>query len=208
MARPKKVKETPVAPVTPEPETPVVPETPVTPGGTRARREVTADTVDSEFTELLTLLKEEMENLKTGNNIKGLRALNRRLKVLQSDARRVSNGKKRKPASNGNVNSAFVKPVDITDRFAKFFGLEPGSQLSRTEGGKLLSTYINDNKLKNPAKGQGREIFPNKELKKLLGYKPKDCITETNPEGKLYYSTINSLMQQHFRKVSQTDFKR
>lgn len=198
--------ETPEVSETPVPEVTAV--TAVTPPAetpsTHERREVTAESVDAEFTNLITAIQDECNNTK---GTKFLRGLNKRLVVLQRDTRRISK-QKRKPTGEKtpNPNSAFVKPQNISDELADFLGLEHGSTLSRTDVTKRLHEYIQTNKLQNEK--NMREIVPNKALTKLLNYKQKDCVDPTpnkkgeakNPNGVLYYWVMQKLIQRHFTK--------
>jgi len=191
----------------PETETPVTEVTAVTPPPTetpaRERRDVTAESVDTEFTNLITAIQEECNNSKA---TKFLRGVNKRLVVLQRDTRKIAKQKRKTGERTPNPNSAFVKLQKISDELADFLGLEHGTELSRTDVTKRLHQYIVDNNLQNDK--NKREIVPNKALAKLLGYKQKDCVDPTpnkrgdakNPEGQLYYWVMQQLIQKHFIK--------
>jgi chromatin remodeling complex protein RSC6 len=201
----KKVVETPAESVEQTPlETPE--ETPeITPGGTRVRRQVTVETVDDEFTSLLTSLQDEFTACKDAGRpvSKFLRTLNKRLTVLQKDTRRVTKGKRRNPGA-ASENSGFKKQTNISPELAKFLGVKAGTKMSRVECTSGLQEYIIANNLKD--KNNGRIIVPNKELIKLLGYRAKDHVDTTpnkkgdpkNPDGVLYYWVIQKLIQKHF----------
>lgn len=201
--RKKTVKE--VEPETPV-ETPIVEEV-VTPGGTRKRREVTVDSVDADFTAVLELLEAERVRqteakeknggkASQGAGVKFIRSIAKSVKQLQSDTHRIS--KKKRQVRAGNSNSGFNKEVSITPEFAKFCGVKPDTLLSRTAGTRKIQEYIKEHNLQNPA--SRREILPDATLTKLLGYDASKEVSEKNPEGKLYYYTIQSLMQKHFTK--------
>lgn len=195
-------------------QTPVVDQTPIevveeTPGGTRVRRVVTADSLDSDFTELVNNLQAELETQKTAGNtvmVKYLRVLSRNLLALQRDSRRV-NKKKRTVSPEAAKNSGFNKPVGLSSELCKFLGLASGTTMSRSDVTKALQSYIKTNGLQNDK--DGRIIEPNKELAKLLSYKAKDCVDTTldkkgnpkNPNGHLYYSVMQKLIQRHYSKL-------
>lgn len=207
--RKKVVKEpTPEQEPTPEAETPIVEEV-VTPGGTRNRREVTVESVDSDFDSVVKSLEDELTRQREakeqnggktpqGAGVKFIRSLAKSVKQLQSDTRRIS--RKKRQTRSGNSNSGFNKEVEITDEFAKFCGVKPGTQLCRTAGTKKIQEYVKKHELQNPE--YRREIIPDAKLTKLLGYNAKDEVSEKNPEGKLFYYTVQKLMQKHFKKAS------
>lgn len=187
-------------------DTPVA-ETPgdeiVTPGGTRKRREVTAESVDETFGELLTLIESEItrqRDLKEknsrapGGGIKFLRTTLKRTKQLQADVRRIA--RKKRVARVGNNNSGFMKEARLSDAMAEFLGVSHGSSMSRVECTKKLHAYILENNLQNPE--NRREILPNKELTKLLKYNKKSV--EEGGHGPLFYYVMQKLIQQHFVK--------
>lgn len=61
-------------------------------------------------------------------------------------------------------NSAFMKPVQVSDALAEIVGKGP---MPRTEVTKKLWDYIKKHKLQNPNKK--REIVPDPKLAKVLG---------------------------------------
>jgi len=195
------------------PETPAVVSEVVSPGGTRSRREVTPESVDAEFTAMLEDLSAEASASKEAGRPanKFQRALAKRLEVLQRDTRRLTTRKRRNVTGTpkANVSSGIMRESRITPELAKFLGVAPETRMSRVQCTRLLNDYINSNKLK--LAGDGREIVPNKDLTKLLGYDQKKCVDLTpnkagkpkNPDGKLYYWVIQQLIQRHF--VSETN---
>lgn len=198
-----------VAPVVSSvPETPAVVSEVVSPGGTRSRREVTPESVDAEFTAMLEDLATEASSSKEAGRPanKFQRALAKRLEVLQRDTRRITTRKRRNVTGTpkANVSSGIMRESRITPELAKFLGVAPETRMSRVQCTRLLNDYINSNKLK--LAGDGREIVPNKDLTKLLGYDQKKCVDLTpnkagkpkNPDGKLYYWVIQQLIQRHF----------
>lgn len=199
----RKVKK--VAASVAEPETPVEAlETPSevieTPGGTRKRRVVTPETVDTSLEELVKYITEEIERQRelkeknggravAGGNIKFLRTALKQTKQVQGDVRRVS--RKKRTTRQGNQNSGFMKEVPISNELAKFIGEKAGTKMSRVDATKRLHSYIVDNNLQNPE--NRREIRPDNHLAKLLGYKAKE-------HGPLYYFVMQKLIQTHFTR--------
>lgn len=208
VVRRKKVAKEATPEPAPEEETPIVEEV-VTPGGSRKRREVTVESVDSDFDSVIKALDDELNRQREakeanggktpqGAGVKFIRSLAKSVKQLQSDTRRIS--KKKRQTRAGNSNSGFNKEVEITDEFAKFCGVKPGTLMCRTAGTRKIQAYITEKGLQN--KEYRREILPDETLTKLLGYNAKNEKTEKNPEGKLFYFTVQKLMQKHFKKAS------
>jgi chromatin remodeling complex protein RSC6 len=169
-----------------------------------ARREVTPESVDAEFTSILGSLQEEFNLSKdTGRPVsKFLRVLNKRLAVLQRDTRRIAKGKRKTGVVS--ENSGFMKKSAISADLSAFLGVAPDTRMSRVEVTSAIQEYITANNLKS--KTNGRVVEPNKELTKLLGYRAKDHVDASlnakgqakNPDGSLYYWVIQKLIQKHF----------
>lgn len=197
----QEVNQTPIEPEA-EAETPSVDDTP-----SRGRRDVSAESIDAEFTSVLASLQEEFEAHKARGQTVGkfLRTLNKRVGQLQRDVRRVTKGKRRSPGTVSE-NSGFTRPLQISSELAKFLGVDSDTRLSRTEVTNRLAAYIRENNLKDSS--NGRVVRPDKALTKLLGYKQKDCVDTTltkkgeakNPDGLLYYWVIQQLIQKHYVK--------
>lgn len=96
--------------------------------------------------------------------------------------RRQSSDKKREP-------SGFAKPTPLSDAMCVFLSLKKGSLLSRTDVTRGISKYIRENDLQNP--NNRREIFPNKELRKLLAV-PQDA--------ELTFFNLQKYLKVHFLK--------
>lgn len=200
--KPKVVESSPdqtqaPAPVEPTP-TPAPEQTPLTvveqtPGGTRTRRVVTPESMDSDFGAHIATLNNAIESHKGNKNareeVKTLRVLLKQAKALQADTRKIV--KKKRVNKQGAVNSGFKKPAAISDELANFLGLEPGCEISRTDCTKGLQAYIIENKLQNPK--DRREIMADRSLAKLLNYNPKE-------HGVLHYYDMQRMIQRHFVK--------
>lgn len=209
VVRRKKVVKDPSPEPVQEEATPIVEEV-VTPGGSRKRREVTVESVDSDFDSVIKALEDELNRQREakeasggktpqGAGVKFVRSLAKSVKQLQSDTRRIS--KKKKQTRVGNSNSGFNKEVEITAEFADFCGVKAGTLMSRTTGTTKIQEYVKGHNLQNPK--YRREILPDAKLTKLLEYNAENEKSEKNPDGKLYYYVVQKLMQKHFKKVSE-----
>jgi chromatin remodeling complex protein RSC6 len=87
------------------------------------------------------------------------------------------------------VPSGFVKPSSISDELAMFLGKPAGTKMARTDVSKEINTYIRVHGLQDPF--NGRRIYPDEKLKKLLGVTPNDELT---------YFNLQKYMKHHFHK--------
>lgn len=154
----------------------------------------TVDSVHTEFAELVTILEQQIAQLrdsadKTGS-AKFLRGILRRVKNLQSASSRVMKRKQPNKRSN-NSNSGFLKPVAISPEMAKFTGLDASTEHSRVDVTKFLCKYIRDKNLQND--DDRRQIVPDAPLSKLLGYDAKKA------DKPLTYYHLQTLLKGHFR---------
>lgn len=162
----------------------------------KERKVVTIESVNEDFSSTIDRLNAVLANLKTSKNAgdsKTVREITATIKRLQKDVSKVSKTKKKRPASD--KPTAFQLKVNVSEEFLKFFKLEKGTQLSRVEMQQYIHKYIKDKNLKNPEPKKGQEILPDAPLKKLLKYDTASVTTEKNPEGKLFYYTINKLLE-------------
>ena len=168
----------------------------------KQRRVVNAESVDREFEELLQLITEQIENLRTNSDkkvtgIKFLRSVSKRVKTLRADTARVCRTERRTRRTT-NTQSGFMKPVRISPEMARFIGVNPNELRSRVDVTKAICHYIkakdgsHNRDLQNP--NNRREIIPDAKLSKLLGYDPKR-------HSPLTYYSLQRLIQNHFTKV-------
>jgi chromatin remodeling complex protein RSC6 len=154
----------------------------------------TSESVVDSFDEIIKLIDDEIETLRTSQSkstgVKFLRSLNKRLKTLKSKTTKAIKQRKttRKPTTN--TNSGFLKPVQISKEMAKFTGWDPALSRSRVDVTKHICKYIKDNDLQNPK--DRREILADDKLKKLLAYDPK------KDDKPLTYYKIQSYLKPHF----------
>jgi chromatin remodeling complex protein RSC6 len=142
------------------------------------------------------LLRENIELSRSGDkkkvsNVKLLRQLGKRLKVLKTDCLKIS--KQKRVNRKKNTTSGFMKPVCISDDMAKFAGWDPTQLRSRNDATKFICDYIKTHDLQNPS--DRRQINPDDKLCRLLSYDAK------NDKPLTYYS-IQQKMQPHFKNPS------
>ena len=159
----------------------------------KKRREVTHETVSAEFDAILEMIRESIEQSRSAGskkpgNIKLLRQLGKRVKVLRADCLRIS--KQRKNKRKFNPFAGFLKPVNISDEMAKFAGWDPVQLKSRNDATRYICDYIKNNDLQDPT--DRRRIKPDNKLSKLLDYTPSQ-------DKPLYYYNIQQKMQRHFK---------
>ena len=178
-----------------EPVEPVVAtETADAPASKERAAPPTVESVQTEFTALVSTLEQQIAQLrdssdKTGS-LKFLRGILRQAKSLQSNSARVMRRKQPVKRTN-NTNSGFLKPVKISADIAKFTGLSASDLHSRVDVTKFLCDYIKKHNLQNP--DDKRQILPDTQLAKLLGYDAKKA-----GEQPLTYYRVQSLLKPHF----------
>jgi len=101
----------------------------------------------------------------------------------------TKNARKRKQKSGTRAPSGFVKPTKISSELASFLGKPQGSEMARTQVTREINTYIRSHKLQDPS--NGRRIFPDAKLRKLLRLKKDEELT---------YFNLQRFMSPHFAK--------
>ena len=158
------------------------------------KSEVLNETVDS-LVELQTSFKDIIEQLSQQNSSSKLllqsvkkleKRVNKEIKEAKKSKKKGSHKQGDKPKRQP---SGFAKPAPISDALADFLGKTGGCEMARTEVTKLITTYIHDHNLQNPA--NKRHILPDQKLSKLLGVTDKDQVT---------YFNLQKYMKQHFPK--------
>tara|TARA_Y100000992_G_scaffold136977_1_gene90646 strand:- start:2029 stop:2622 length:594 start_codon:yes stop_codon:yes gene_type:complete len=119
------------------------------------------------------------------------KALEKRCTKEVKAAQKASAKKKRRQGQR--PASGFIKPTLISSELAKFLGQPEGTLLPRTDVTKSINAYIKEHKLQNPK--NGREIFPDETLTKLLNIKKGEELTFFN---------LQKYMSPHFAKASST----
>lgn len=161
------------------------------------RTEITKETVNREFDELLRYIQEEIDDRRKNGmtraklGIKYLQGIKKRLKIIQTHSTKVM---KYRRIRNGHTKSGFNAPVFISEELAKFTGWNINEPHTRAKTTKFLCNYIKKRNLQNP--DNGREILVQKDpkLHKLLGYDPE---TDDKP---LTYARIQKYICKHYIK--------
>jgi upstream activation factor subunit UAF30 len=130
---------------------------------TSTNEELNKDQNEVNFKDLMLNLNEQI-NLQYSN----IRLLKNQMKELQRLHKTelknaIKNSRKNR---KNNLKSGFNKPLPVPEKLQKFFSLEEGSLLARTEVTKRIYAYIKENNLQDP--NDKRTINPNDELKDLF----------------------------------------
>jgi len=152
-----------------------------------------------QFEELIRVRNEDIRRLR--EEIVALKRMSKQYLVERKNANR----RRKRPVDPDAPKrvSGFAKPCLVSDACYKFLepmGVERGSLISRIDVTKHIHDYIKKNNLKNPE--FGKEFFPDKKLKALLGgaTHPKD---KNDSSKGLMYSTmgIQTYIKSHFKKA-------
>ncbi len=169
----------------------------------RKRREVNKETVDGDFSKLQDRIEAEIVRLRESTEkvrgIKFLRSINKALKTLHSDTKRVMKLKKKNNRKK-TVVSGFLRPIMITPELASFTGWDKDGTYSRVAVTKFICDYIKDNRLYNT--DDKRLILCDERLKGLLKYDPSNL--PLDKEGKpalLNYFRLQKYLKPHFIKI-------
>jgi chromatin remodeling complex protein RSC6 len=157
------------------------------------KHKINDEYISNYFDELVESINEEVKNIKespTKKNIKFLKSLNKRIKILKkSNTTLLKQKQKEKKKRKNNTNSGFLKPVPISNELANFTGWGETELKSRVDVTKYICNYIKENNLQNPK--DRRQIKPDKKLRKLLKY-PK------NSDEPLKYYSLQTHLKPHF----------
>ncbi len=157
----------------------------------------TRDSILANIDEMIASVESEIATLRESKTktkgIKFLRSLNKKLKTLKNHSSRVIKQRNTGTRKSSNVNSGFLKPVQISTEMAKFTGWNVNEPKSRVDVTKYICKYIKENELQNPK--DKRQILADSKLSKLLNYDPKK---ESEP---LTYYRIQSYIKPHFIKA-------
>jgi chromatin remodeling complex protein RSC6 len=183
----------------PEPEpTPVVEVTEVAPevegdGERRKRRQVTRDSVDTDFKSVMDVVSSMVSDLsdKKQVSLRVVKRLQKSLTTLHNDSLKVCKIKNHTRRVE-NPESGFMKPVKISKELSSFTGWNPEELRSRVEVTKYICDYIRQKNLQNPADRRQFSLDP--QLSKLLSH-------DTTKEGPLTYPGLQQRLQTHFTKV-------
>lgn len=174
----------------------------------RVRREVTKESVDTDFGALLERIEGEVTRLRESSDkvkvrgIKFLRSVSKSLKTLHNDAKRVMKLKK-KNARRAGAASGFLKPIRISAELAAFTGWDVNSQYSRVDVTKFICKYVADHNLFD--QNDKRLILVDDKLKNLLKYDPANPPKDKdgNP-ALLNYFRLQKYLKNHFVRIDGT----
>jgi len=110
------------------------------------------------------------------------------LKNIKINQKMINKWIKQNPPNKKGKKSGFTKKVKISEEIALFLNLDKDLLYSRAECTKGIQNYILTNNLQEIT--NRRIINPDIKLANLLRY--------DSSQGKLYYSTIQKLIQIHF----------
>jgi chromatin remodeling complex protein RSC6 len=182
---------------------PVVPESPVETSDStvedastsvaKTRHVPTRESVEQEFTDIVQSIEEEINKLRgstaKSKGVKFLRSVNKRVKNLKNHALRIS--RQKTTTRRKNVNSGFLKPVQISPDLAKFTGWNQSELKSRVDVTKYICEYIKKHELQDVKDRRNIRVEQDPKLQKLLRYDGKD--------GKpLTYYSLQTYLKSHF----------
>ncbi len=174
----------------------------------RKRREVTKESVDQSFTDLEERVNAEIERIRSVDDkkvkgVKFLRSINKALKMLHADTKRVTKLKKNKNkdgTKKANI-SGFLKPVHISAELAEFTGWDVNGTYSRVDVTKFICEYVKEKELNKES--DKRVILCNEPLAKLLNYDAKTAPIDPKTElpQEMNYYRLQQYLKNHFIKI-------
>jgi len=190
VAAPKKVSKKAEASAAPAPAANAV----VAPEPIAAASEIAAPSASAEPT---TTLAQDIESLTAQLQsvrdaaVSGLKALG---KLQKRAAREVKEaGRRRRRNRAAPVEGAapvakrptiFTTPVTLRDGLCSFLGKPNGSQMTPADVTRAFSAYVDSHKLKDAEKGH--TIHPDAAMRKVLGVKEGEALTDRNIQTYLY----------------------
>tara|TARA_Y100000114_G_C11693012_1_gene294531 strand:+ start:228 stop:890 length:663 start_codon:yes stop_codon:yes gene_type:complete len=157
----------------------------------KEKRVVDKDSILSDFDTLLGSIDTNIASvreckIKSPVTIKDLRALSKQVRQLRMDVNRQI--RKKRTNTTTNVNSGFMKAVQVSDAMCAFAKWKKDELHSRVDVTKSICAYIKDHNLQNPE--DRRQILADAKLKKLLNL--------SNSKEPLTYYSLQRHIQQHF----------
>lgn len=134
---------------------------------------LTTETLDSQFSELLTQLTSLSKNVKSCQD--DLKGVYRTFRQLDKQSRQ----RKKKPQAQ----------LSLSKELEKFLRLDHGTKATKAEVMKMISTYIKEKNLQ--VQTDKRKFLPNKELSKIFGVKKPQNMT---------FVEINKHVSHHLTK--------
>ena len=170
----------------------------------KERRNVTKETLHTDFEALLSKINAEVDRLRESKpkakGSKFLKTLNKDIKQLHNDVLRVTkfkrNGDRKTSSSSG-----FLKPVNISAELAKFTSWDANKAYSRTQVTKFICNYIKTKKLYDEK--DKRNIICDAALKNLLKYDPSNPPKDENGKAvPLTYFRLQQYLKSHFKTAA------
>ena len=134
---------------------------------------LTTETLDSQFSELLTQLTSLSKNVKSCQD--DLKGVYRTFRQLDKQSRQ----RKKKPQAQ----------LSLSKELEKFLRLDHGTKATKAEVMKMISSYIKEKNLQ--VQTDKRKFLPNKELSKIFGVK--------KPQNRTFVE-INKHVSHHLTK--------
>jgi chromatin remodeling complex protein RSC6 len=135
---------------------------------------LTMENLDTQFTDLYTHFNTTSKTIRVMQD--DLKALYRTFKQVD----KISRQRKKKPQAK----------LSLSNELEKFLSLEKGSQKTKAEVMKMVSTYIKEKNLQ--VQTDKRKFLPNKELSKIFGVKKPQNMT---------FVEINKHVSHHLSKL-------
>ena len=134
---------------------------------------LTIETLDSQFSELLTQLTSLSKNVKSCQD--DLKGVYKTFRQLDKQSRQ----RKKKPQAQ----------LSLSKELEKFLRLDHGTKATKAEVMKMISSYIKEKNLQ--VQTDKRKFLPNKELSKIFGVKKPQNMT---------FVEINKHVSHHLTK--------
>ena len=158
----------------------------------KEKKKVKDTTISDEVKEIFSPITDNISSIKLqltalSSQIKGVeRQIVKKMKQLDKELKKKSKGNKQP--------SGFAMPSKISPELCKFMEIPEGSEMARTEVTRVLTAYIRENKLQDPA--NGRRILADNKLSKLLKLSKSDELT---------YFNLQKHMSPHFAKKGESE---
>lgn len=150
--------------------------------------------------DLIEQSKEHINSLKDMNKL-----LNTLEKVYNRNLKQITKKSKKNRRRIENLNrqpSGFAKPIRISDKLCKFYGVKSGTLVSRTDITRAITKHIRINDLQ--VKDNRRQFIPDKKLKCILS--PLDTVKKdknglTDKQKGYTYFNVQKYISNEFIKA-------
>lgn len=88
--------------------------------------------------------------------------------------------------------SGFAKPTKLSNELCAFLGVEPGTELARTDVTRRINQYIKENNLQFP--DDKRKIRPDAKLSSVLNLKDGDNLTFFNLQSYIKHNFVKTVV--------------